>query len=189
MGEYIVFLQPGFAASLQLLKVEIGGDSQSTGTVAPLFCSSICRTLPIFIILGMLSIIFCRSLFRVLVILQCSLAKCVVECNASYVLKHFTREQVHRSHAHTSCTLKNALLNSRIICTILFKSLIIKLYFFVTLCTQSMRTKSEHNSYVRPRKGGCLEYSLQRITQYSLRALPGSMMHVLHAYSLVLYVV
>ena len=28
---FCVFLQPGFAASLQILKVEIGGDSQSTG--------------------------------------------------------------------------------------------------------------------------------------------------------------
>ena len=45
--------------------------------------------------------------------------------------------------------------------TFLFKSFIRNFYFYVTFCTQSMRTKPV-NSYVSPRKGGCLEYKSQK---------------------------
>ena len=45
--------------------------------------------------------------------------------------------------------------------TFLFKSFIRNVYFYITVCTQIMRTKPV-NSDVSPRKGGCLEYKSQR---------------------------
>ena len=56
--------------------------------------------------------------------------------------------------------------------TFLFKSFIRNCYFYVTFCTQIMRTKPV-NSYVSPRKGGCLEYKSQRTKkQRSVFSIP-----------------